>query len=435
MFALLCGTASAAGATKSDSDIEATLAEILEILKAHGGQLEEQQIQVLAQATEIAKNRNSLKENLGITSDAAQPQNGFRVGDTDVEIHGFIKLDASLTDYDGGELPSSNIGDDFYIPGLIPVGGSGDGADFGFNSRESRFLFTTKTDLGEHMLGSKVEMDFQVTNGGDERISNSYTPRLRQAYITYDNWLLGQAWTTFQDVSALPDNLDFIGPTEGTVFARQPMVRYTRGAWELALEQPETTLTPNSGGARVIAGDDVAPDAVVRYTHRGDWGHLRAAAIARALHAEEGATALAQDDTVTGYGLSLSGKLRIGSNDDFRFMLTAGEGLGRYMGLNIVNDAVIDGNGNLEAIPTLSGFTSYRHVWSGKWRSNFTLGFFQADNPVANTGTGVTKEVYSTHVNMIYSPLGVEYINATRELESGEDGGMDKLQLSAKYAF
>lgn len=369
----------------------------------------------------------------------AQPKDGFTVGDVDVDFSGFIKLDASVTDFSGGELPSSSIGRDFYIPGLVPVGGEGDGPDFDFNPRETRFIFDVATERGGLDIGGRLEFDFQVTSDGNERVSNSFTPRMRQAYITINNWLLGQAWSTFQDVGALPDNLDFIGPTEGTVFIRQPMIRYTRGPFQFALEQPETEIT-GPAGERILAGDDVAPDVVVRYNKKGDWGHLAAAALLRVLHVEDEIVPGALSDTVFGYGVSLSGKLKVGARDDFRFMATYGDGVGRYIGVNIVNDAAVNMSGELDTIETVSGFASYRHFWSEKWRSNLTGGYFRADNPMDLVGGAVTDQVYSVHANIIYTvvpklDVGLEYIFANRRLEDGRDGDMNKFLFSTKYSF
>lgn len=363
----------------------------------------------------------------------------FSAGNTDFTFKGFIKLDATITDFSGGDLPSSSIGRDFYIPGLIPVDGDGNGPDFDFNPRETRFIFAVDTDRGGYDIGGLIEFDFQVTSDGNERVSNSFTPRMRQAYVTIDNWLLGQAWSTFQDVSALPDNLDFIGPTEGTVFIRQPMIRYTRGPWQIALEQPETEITGPTG-ARLLPGDDVAPDVVVRYNHKRDWGHVTLAGLARAIHIEDDIIPGAVSDTAIGYGVSASGKIKVGKRDDVRFMATYGDGIGRYIGVNIVNDAAINSVGELSTIQTLSGFASYRHFWAPKLRSNLTGGYFKADNPVTLTGGGVTDEVFSVHANLIYTPVdkidvGIEYIYARRSLENGLNGNMNRVQFSTKYSF
>ena len=264
-------------------------------------------------------------------------------------------------------------------------------------------------------------------------------PRLRQAFISYDDWLIGQAWSTFQDVGALPDSLDFIGTTPGTVFERQPLIRYTSGGLQLAIEQPETTVTTATGG-RVLPGDDVMPDLVARYNLIGDWGSLSIAGIGRSLRFADADFGLASD-TAFGFGASLSGKIKVGTADDFRFMATAGEGLGRYIGLNIVNDAAIDPEtGTLDPITTFSGFAAYRHIWFPTLRSTAAAAYFSADNPVALTGDRVTDESWNALANLIWSPVrpldvGIEYVYAERSLENGLSGDFQKIQISTKYSF
>jgi len=145
------------------------------------------------------------------------------------------------------------------------------------------------------------------------------------------------------------------------------------------------------------------------------------------------------DDSETALGLSLSGKHMFG-DDDIRWMATVGSGTGRYLGLNTSNGAVLDTNGDLNAIDQWGGFVSYRHFWDSQWRSNFTLSYLSNDNDPALTGTGVTKDVYSVHANLLYQPVekmtvGGEIMFAERTLESSLSGDMTRLLLSAKYAF
>ncbi len=372
-------------------------------------------------------------------AEQADDANGFNVGKTRVTYGGYVKLDVITERTSGGQVPSGSIARDFLIPGAIPVGGEASGFDTDFSARQTRFFLKTETDVGDdHKIGSHIELDFMVTSGGDERISNSFAPRVRQAYITFDNWLFGQTWSTFQDVSALPEAMDFIGPTPGTVFDRQPMIRYTNGGLQIALEQPETTITTPTG-ARIVAGDDSLPDMVVRYNHKGEFGHLTAAAIGRVLRVNEDDFGLINDSSF-GYGVSLSGKLNVGERDDFKFMATAGEGLGRYIGLNIVNDAAVRADGSLAPIATYSGFAAYRHFWNDKWRSTLSGSYFKADNPVLLTTGLVTDESWNVFGNLVYSPvapldIGIEYMYAKRRIEDGASGNLQKVQMSAKYKF
>ncbi|WFL78986.1 DcaP family trimeric outer membrane transporter [Altererythrobacter arenosus] len=362
--------------------------------------------------------------------------NGFRVGDTTIKIGGYAKMDAKSIRTSGGQLPGDSVGRDFLIPSLIPVGGSSSDWDTHFHARQSRFIISTATPVGDKSIGSHLELDFLVTAGGDQRVSNSYTPRMRQAFITYDGWTFGQAWSNFQNVAALPDSVDFVGTMPGTVFVRQPMIRYkSKSGFSVSVENPETAITTSTGG-RILPADDKLPDITARYDGKG----FTVAAIVRQLTASD-AVLPNGSDSAFGYGLSISGKVPIGSGgDDFRFMGTVGEGLGRYLGANIVNDAAIDASGNLDPIATYSGFAAFRHVWSPKARSTIAGSYFKADNPVLLTSGAPTDEVWNILGNIIYSPvpkldLGLEYMYAERTNEAGLDGNLQQVQVMAKYSF
>ncbi|WP_210418690.1 DcaP family trimeric outer membrane transporter [Aliikangiella coralliicola] len=359
-----------------------------------------------------------------------KPQNSYSFG-------GFIKATASITDYSDGDLASGSAGRDFYIPATIPVGGQSEGEDFDFSAKETRINFKSKhyLDNGE-AITTNIEMDFLLPPGGNERVSNSYNPRMRHAYFTYGNWLFGQTWSTFQDVGALPESVDFLAASDGIVFERQPMVRYTKGPWQFALENPETTITPFGGGGRIVADDNGTPDIVARYNHRANWGHISLAALFRELAYDTGSI----DNSTSSTGFSLTGKLKVGSKDDIRFNFASGSGMGRYVGLNTANSAVLDANGDLEAIDSTLGAVAYRHFWNAQWRSNFVFSAMSIDNDVNLTGVGVTESVESFQVNLLFSPVkkltfGVGVLSAERELESGLDGDFRRLMFSAKYGF
>lgn len=354
------------------------------------------------------------------------------------KFSGYIKADAIYSDYSGGSVASGNAGRDFYIPATVPVGDNGE-SYLDLHAKESRLNFSTSHILDNGTrLGTMIEIDFLVSSQGDDRISNSYSPRLRQAFATYNNWLFGQTWMTLFNVSALPENLDFIGPSESTIFGRQAMIRYSNGPWQFALENPETTITPFNGGERIIADDNQLPDAILRYNLKSEWGSFSVAGILRQLACVNNETGV--DDSTVGYGISLSGKIEFDNKDDFRWMASAGRGFGRYIGLNTANGAVLDEHGQLHAIDSTGIFGSYRHLWNDKWRSNLTLGYLSVDNDTGLTGTGVTKTASSFHFNLIYSPqprldFGAELMYAKREIESGDEGDLTRLQFSAKYAF
>ena len=177
---------------------------------------------------------------------------------------------------------------------------------------------------------------------------------------------------------------------------------------------------------------------MLRYNTSNNGMSFTAAGILRQLAWKE--QSLGIDDSTIGYGISLSGHVEFGASDDFRWMASAGKGLGRYLGLNTANGAVLGADGRLEAIRSAALYGAFHHHWTEAWRSNLTLGYLRVDNDTALTGSGVTKSAASLHLNLIYSPqpkldLGVEYLHADRDLEDGRDGKLQRWQFTAKYAY
>ena len=343
------------------------------------------------------------------------------------------------SNYSGGDPANGDALREYHLPGSIPVGGADEDTATDFNARQTRFWLTTDGLVGGHKVGTRLEMDFQTLPGsGDQRTTSGANPALRRAFVTIDNWLIGQEWTNFQNTAVLPESADFVGAAEGTVFARQAQVRYTRGPFSIAVENPETTVTPFGGGARIIADDNSLPDLTARYAISRPWGDVQFAGLLRQLKYQNPATSI--DDTATGWGLSASAKLKVGAQDDLRFMLSGGEGVGRYLGLNFSNDAVLDASGELDAIGVIAGFAAYRHVWTPGWRSSLIWSAQRVDNDVLLTGAGANRSAQSLHANLIWSPvtafdIGAELMFADRKLESGLDGDMTRLILFAKYGF
>jgi hypothetical protein len=363
--------------------------------------------------------------------------------ETSFKYGGYIKLDAMTTYYSAGPPAELSPIRDFHIPALIPVGADNETFVLDFHVKESRFNFQTLTkfDDGRELKGF-LEMDFLLSLGGNERVSNSFNPRLRHFFFETGPWLFGQTWFTFMIV-ILPDDLDFIGAPDGIIFGRQPQIRYTRGPWQIALENAETTVTlPDSEGGlnRVVSGASQFPDLVGRRNFKGDWGSAGIAGILREIRFQDDAASI--DEREIAYGLTLGSQINIGK-DDLKFQASAGNGLGRYAGLNFSNAALIDtATGKPELIGEFCGFIAYRHFWneSKTWRSTLNVSGFIADNPSGLDNTTANRDAQSYSINLLHSPvpkwtIGIEYFHATRALENGTDGSFDRLQFSARFDF
>jgi len=360
---------------------------------------------------------------------------------TTLYVTGFVKADANWTSTSDGELANSASGRDYYVPGQTPIGGESEGTDFNFHVKQSRFIVGTNTPLENgDKITTHFEVDFYGSALGSQNVSNTYGAVLRQAFVQSNHWLVGQAWSTFMDVGALPEAVDFIGPTDGTVFIRQPQVRYTTGGFSFAAENAQTTFTTLSGTtvASNSSDDGAFPDFIGRYTWKADWGSVTLAGLFRELKYETTGTNKIDASTWSA-AASFSGKIKAWGKDDVRWMLLGGN-LGRYAALNFTNDAVLNANGDFDTIDGYAGYLAYRHFWTDKMRSSLYYAAGSYDNPSTLSGTAANKSSESWSVNLFYSPvpkldIGAEYRWAKRELENNADGSLNRLQLTTKYSF
>ena len=393
---------------------------------------------------------------------------------TKLTYGGYIKLDAMFSNYSEGKPDNQTGIEQFMQPKLIPIENKNPAIDsdsyqsLNVHAQESRFNFGTVTGTDAGVLSSFIEMDFLTSVNGNELVSSSWAVRLRHAFVKWQygknsSFLAGQTWSNFMNTAALPDLLDFVGPV-GTIFSRQPQIRWTTHGFTVTLENPYTALD-DASCTRDTAGDctedtvsrvnvqtdsEVIPDVILRYD--GSAGTLSWAAIAmgRQLAYDKrsnGGNTQASDDTAFGYGLNLSGVWQLGRND-LRFSALYGDALGRFFAVYGFNDGYIDADGNIETFDQYGGFIAYRHFWSDRWRSTFSLSGAWADNPsdafgdaaLNTTVDGWAKEYRSFHMNLNYMPtpafqLGGELILASREVEDGRSGNLGRLQFSARYAF
>lgn len=440
------GIALAQTATPKEQALEARVAELEKIIQQLVSQQQRTQTAVdevqSAQAqTPAAKPADDGKPKIQTSPimTAANPGTAFSFG-------GFIKLDAMVTETSDGRIADGASGRLFYLPSSIPVGpASADGGDAytDYHAQFSRLWFGADhtTDDGDK-IKAYIEADMfgggSNALAGNETATNTYAVSLRQAYVSWgrpdgSQWLAGQTWSNFMDVAALPDTVDFVGPVDGTVFVRQAQLRYTKGPWSFSIENPQTTVTPYLGAAaRFNSGDSIAPDFSARWQKKGDWGHFSVAGLLRQFKYA--------GQTDTGGAVSVSGKVNLGKNDDIRYAVNAGRGIGRYLAFGLGSDTVLDAGGDLEPINGYGAFASWRHAFSPKLRSNVFYSMAHFDNDASLTGQSATERAQSFHLNLIYSPIpkldvGAELIWGQRSLENDLDGDLRRLHTHVKYSF
>lgn len=337
---------------------------------------------------------------LGLASQANAAVTLVKTDDTTVSIGGYVKADLRHV---SGDLAYRDlwIGNN---PGAV------DTSQTKLNIKESRLQFKVQHDD----VTGVIELDF-YGSGGNEIISNSTGPRIRHAFIKYNEWTIGQTWSTFMPLHALSETLDFGGPHVGEVFIRQSQIRYSKGGWSFAVENPETFGSSDSTKESV-------PDFVGRYDHKGDWGQISVAGLVRQLD-QNGV----DETAVAG---NIAAKLLLSGKDDVRVQLSVGE-FGRYAGTTAVADIAANDQDETKVEDGLAYTVSYRHFWNDSTRSTVFYGNGQsnlADNDRSHWG-----------VNLI--------TNITPKLKYGVELGEYKVedqdlnlssayfQLSAQFAF
>lgn len=405
----------------------------LEAEKRERARLEEQASDTVVRLENIDSTLESVDERVTAVDELAHKR-GFKVGDSTVKVGGFVDFDTHFTHLTGGSIASISPGRDFLIPNTTPVGGESSNT-VDFTAQASRLFVQGQREVNGKTVTGYIEGDFLVTGQGNERVSNSASFRIRRAYIDYGKWRLGQEWSTFQNTSAIPDSASFLTLPEGQIFVRQPLIRYTNGPFQFALENPNTTVT-NIGGGSIEGDSNFIPDVIARYNHSGKFGNISFSAIGRQLRLEAGAV----DEQTFGYGVNIAGRINLWGKDDFRFNAIAGEGIGRYVALNTFDGAAIDPiSGDLEAIPLFGGFGVWRHPFSDKTRINLGYSVLVADNPNFVVGTE-PRLVQSAYTALLWDPIpkftiGGELLYGRRELENGDAGEIFRFTFSTKYAF
>lgn len=143
--------------------------------------------------------------------------------------------------------------------------------------------------------------------------ANSYTPRLRSAYVSLLGLTLGRDVTTFCDLEAAPATVDFQGPNAYN-FNFATLVRYERSFAEgrlsfgVAAEMPVVSGTYGEGFDAI---QQRVPDIpfYLQYAWGGDRSsHIRASAVVRNMYLHD--LTRKSDTSLTGWGVQFSGTIR-----------------------------------------------------------------------------------------------------------------------------
>lgn len=327
---------------------------------------------------------------------------------TEVAFYGFVHADAvyKLKGTDGSVFND-----------VVNATSGNDNHNLETTLATSRFGFDFKTPAIEgHKVGGKLEADF-VGSG-----YNGNGLRIRHAFLTYDNWLIGQTWSTYNDLNLLPNIIDF-NLIAGQVGRRLPMIRY------------ETNVAPATKVAVALEksnNSDRSPNLVGRVQQKfaGDKGLVSARAFVGEYHRGSGDNDIAWG-TALGASYTVNDKLRlmgdynhIKGNNHYIFQIDTP-----------LASTATNGDITLNEVDTLSLGANYK--LTPKVEGAVGAGYIRAkDNGVAT----LNKTVKQGFANIVYKPvpmigLGLEYVHGEAEKFNGTKGTDQRIGVSAHYSF
>ena len=259
----------------------------------------------------------------------------------------------------------------------------------------------------------------------------------------------GQYYSNFMDIDAFPNTIDYWGPA-GMVFVRNPQLRITPWSQDgmglsLALEAPNSALdtgkisdiSPDFGAG--FEGWNRLPDLTGAFRYAADWGHVRAAGILRQVGYQQTLTPDGNPSGhKTGYGLNLTGTLKVFGKSQLNAGFTWGKAIASYMndgGVDLAPDSAL----RAETVQSIGWLAYYNHWWNDQWSSTVGFSQHQQDNTGGQTATAFRRGSYG-NLNVLYYPwknvlTGLEFVWGELEQKDGQSATDYRLQFSTKVTF
>jgi hypothetical protein len=439
-----CGVAPA----QTNDDLRARLDQALktiEDLQARVKALEQQRPAAPVPAAAVAAPATSSPPALGapvVAPTARADADAKAAGQARVEVYGQAMLDAI---YDFKRMnPEWNA---TMRPSQIPVtcpGDAGCGQDGAtiFSVRQSSLGFRGFIPTAMGTISTDLAFDLFGTNGGTQ-------VHWLRAWAELGRFGVGQTDSLFMDMDVFPNVIDYWGPS-GMVFVRNPQLRYSALSGEglslaFSLEAPNsvidtgklTAVDPSLGAG--ITGWSRLPDGVASLRFDRDWGHFRASGLLRQVGYQNSLSASGKPSgELTGYGLNLSGSLKLFGKDRLTWQVAGGRAIASY-----INDGGVDlapgSNFKAETVPSLGWLLYYGHAWNDQWSTALGYSEHRQDNTGGQLGSAFRRGSYSS-LNLLYAPLknvttGAEFIWGDRENKDGSSASDYRLQFSSRVTF
>ncbi|MDM1781905.1 DcaP family trimeric outer membrane transporter [Acinetobacter sp. 10FS3-1] len=359
---------------------------------------------------------------------AAAPKALATKSDTEVKLYGFVRGDANyIIEGSKGDFSDvANVGN-----GKTSQPNAQQTKDkFVATAKTTRIGLDFKTNVNGAEVGGKLESDFAGS-------SDSF--RIRHAYLTYENWLIGQTQSNFLSNHA-PFMIDFSTNVGGGT-TRTPMVRY---GFDLA---PATQLflaaeKPNSSAEGIKSS---VPTLTAKLAHNFD--DNKGNASARAL------VEVYKDEDInkrkTGWGLAAGTTYQVLDPLKATLDVSYTKGVNGILYGTNANAAFVQAEDDrrIEQNEIWAVQTGLTYSILPNLKTSLGYGALFADKDtdyakINNTPLNIVanKEVQQAWLNLVYSPVkplefGIEYVNGERKTFNNEKFKDNRIGLMSKYSF
>lgn len=322
----------------------------------------------------------------------------------------------------------------YFTTSSIALKGQQEGGSYGMTLGQSRLFFKLIGNTNVGRLVSYMEMEFE---------GPSNTPILRQAFVQFRGFLVGQTWSNFCDLAASPVTIDEEGPSS-EVAIRQPQVRYTHKFnkhWQASLSMeyvvPSYTNSPTTETIRQRIPD--VPLAI-KYT-MNNGSHLQAAGVLRNIYYKNDIAD--QDEIVTGWGASISGSIKLCPMTSFMFQGVCGEGIANYIqdisGIGYDLVPAVNRNGRLSSSHMWGAYGAIQQTWCDKLSSALIYSYARITDQGGMPGTSYKYAQYAG-INLLwnfteYGTTGLEYIYGRRNDFNKDYGNASRINTMVQYRF
>lgn len=352
--------------------------------------------------------------------------------DLRMKIGGHIKTDF-VADFDGTLDPTQ------FLMRTIPVEGTpefGGDSYVDFFARETRFnLDVRQVTPGSVPLRGFIEGDF--FSEGDQF-------RLRHAYITAGNFIIGQTWTTLSFLEAIPIVIDFAAG-DALFGGRAAQIRYQKSVnerWKFSIAAEELQFK-GIQNANDLPGSATTqwPLLAVRVNYNYDRGIVSFGGSLGQLHWDGGANG--PSDSAVQLAALVGGRHNLGEKTFLTYHVSYSEGAGEnimaFAGTEA--NAVLEANGNLETIPAFAAVIGFGYDWTSTLTTMGSYAYGALDTPDSRAPFALERGGV-THLNLIWRPkqrehfsTGVEIMYGKTETYNGATGDATRLQMMAKFEF